>query len=538
MNIPNLQWHRLARGLVALSCAIAASACGGSSGAEDAPGAISDVQLRAAIDQLDATVADMMQRTGVPGLAVAVVRGDEVVYAKGFGVRALGSPQRVDADTVFMLGSISKPIGATVVARQVSEGRIAWDTPMQRHLPWFTLADPYVGASVTIGDLYAHRSGLPDHAGDLLEEVGYPREETLRRLARMPLAPFRDSFLYTNYGVTGAATAVAAAAGSDWATLSEQSIYRPLGMVSTSSRFADFQARPNRALGHVKENGSFVLGAERRSAGQQRWSAYNTDEASPSGGVSSSANDMGRWMSFVIGVATGSGASPGRALVQPSALLPAITPRNTSYQARSPGEQSVYYGYGFNVKTNEAGRVVLSHNGALSPGASTNFAVLPAARIGIVVLTNSWPVGLPESLTEHFTDVLQYGQARKDWLSVFSEAYGAAFTPQGTLAGQPRPAQPAPAQALEAYVGAYGNGFYGTVQVARHSQGGLELRMGPQLQLAYGLSHWDGDAFTFVPTNDNAPPGSVSKADFTAGRLVLEHYNEQGLGVFTRQPAP
>jgi CubicO group peptidase (beta-lactamase class C family) len=142
-------------------------------------------------------------------------------------------------------------------------------------LPQFTLADPYVTAHVTIGDLYAHRSGLPEHAGDDLEDLGYDRAQVLERLRYLPLDPFRSSYHYTNFGVTAAAEAVAAAARVDWATLSEQVLYTPLGMSSTSSRFADFEARENRARGHQLVGGAYVARDVRQP-----------DAQSPAGGVS------------------------------------------------------------------------------------------------------------------------------------------------------------------------------------------------------------------------------------------------------------
>ena len=529
MHLPG--FHRFALGLFALGV----TACGnGDPPTLDLLGPVPQAQVQQAVDQLDALAADLMQRTGIPGMAVAVVQGDRVIYAKGFGVRAVGSSQPVDADTVFQLASVSKPVGATVVAQQVGAGRIQWDTPMRRQLPWFSLSDAYVSQYLTIADLYAHRSGLPDHAGDALEELGYGRDDILRRMVQLPLASFRTSYFYTNYGMTGAATAVAAAAGTDWATLSEQALYKPLGMNSTSSRFADFRARPNRAFGHVKQSGVFVVGPENGSASGQQWAAYDTDSQAPSGGVSSSANDMARWMAFVIGVASGTGGGPASTLVPRTALLPALTPKATIYEAKAPRETSLYYGYGFTIDTSAAGRTILSHNGAFAWGASTNFAVMPSAGVGIVVLTNAWPTGAAEALVAHFNEVVQFGAPTRDWYAAYAPSFAAAFKPQGALAGLPRPAQPVPPRQLDAYAGGYRNNYLGEAQVARGAQGGLELRIGARAQQVYALQHWDGDVFTFVPLNDSAPPGSLSKADFTGGKLVLEHYNHDGLGTFAR----
>jgi CubicO group peptidase (beta-lactamase class C family) len=251
-----------------LTVLLALTGCGSGQPASSPPPALSDAapnevsgldippgRIDDAISKIDGLANDVMKNTGVPGLAVAVVRGGKTVYAKGFGVKddgkGAGQDNKVDADTVFQLASVSKSVGATVVAREVTDNVVAWDTPVVTKLPWFALSDPYVTGHVTVADLYSHRSGLPDHAGDKLEDLGYDRRQVLERLKYLPLTPFRSSYAYTNFGLTAAAEAVATAAGKSWEDLSDQALYRPLGMSSTSSKYADFLARPNRAVLHV-----------------------------------------------------------------------------------------------------------------------------------------------------------------------------------------------------------------------------------------------------------------------------------------------
>jgi CubicO group peptidase (beta-lactamase class C family) len=185
------------------------------SGLDIPPGRIDD-----AITKVDGLVNDLMKNTGIPGVAVVIVRSGKTVYAKGFGVKdaskGSGQDNKVDADTVFQLASVSKSVGATVVAHEVTDNVIGWDTSIVAKLPWFALSDPYVTGHVTVADLYSHRSGLPDHAGDKLEDLGYDRRQVLERLKYLPLEPFRISYAYTNFGLTAAAEAVATAAGKSW----------------------------------------------------------------------------------------------------------------------------------------------------------------------------------------------------------------------------------------------------------------------------------------------------------------------------------
>ncbi|MDQ0506514.1 serine hydrolase [Xanthobacter agilis] len=485
-------------------------------------------QLDAAIAKLDDFATALMKRSGIPGMSVVVVHDGKTVYLKGFGVRKVGAPEAVDADTVFQLASLSKAVGASVVAHQVGAGIVTWDTPVKTLLPWFALKDPWVSAHVTVADLYTHRSGLPDHGGDELEDMGFDRRQILERLKLLPLAPFRITYAYTNFGVTAAAEGVAAASGKDWATLSDAVLYKPLGMSATSSRFADYMAHANRALPHVRENGAFVAKYQRQP-----------DAQSPAGGVSSSARDMGRWLAFVLG----NGTFEGKQIVPASALLPAMTAQIVSTPSPITAARPGFYGHGFGVSIAPSGRVVLSHSGAFILGAGTTFAMLPSEKLGIAVLTNAQPVGAAEALAMQFMDYVEFGTITRDWFDAYSRLMAPLYHPLGTLAGLPVPAQPAPAHPLDIYAGTYTNAYYGPATVKVEGDH-LVFSIGPKPVVA-SLGHWSGDTFTFAPAGESAPPGSLSEVTFaitgktaptmTAASMTVEFFNENGLGTFTRE---
>ncbi|WP_185292907.1 serine hydrolase [Mycolicibacterium litorale] len=479
--------------------------------------ALPDDAVAKAVDKLDGMARELLDRTGIPGMAVAVVHGGKTVYAKGFGVTDVRTGAEADPDTVFQLASLSKPLGATVVAHQVTQGAIGWDTPVVSELPWFALSDPAVTQMVTVGDLYAHRSGLPDHAGDLLEELGYDRRAILERLRQLPLAPFRDSYAYTNFGLTAAAEAVATAAGTPWETLSEDVLYRPLGMTSTSSRFADFEKRPDRAVGHIHVDGRYEPTYVR-----------NPDPQSPAGGVSSSVNDLAKWLAMVLA----DGKAGGEQILSADALLPAVTPQSVSSPAGEPAMRTGFYGFGFNVSTTSAARVEFSHSGAFELGAGSNALFLPSADVAIVALTNATPAGVPETLTAQFADLVQFGEVRQDWFGLYNQAFVAMEKPLGSLAGEQAPANPAPSAPPASLAGVYNNDFWGPARVTEAGDS-LGLQLGPRGDV-WPLKHWDGNVFTFSFVSENSPPGSVSKATFDGNRLTLEYFDDEHNGVFVK----
>lgn len=483
--------------------------------------ALPDNAVDRAVGQLDKIVAELMASSGIPGLAVAVVHRGKTLYAKGFGVKDTGRPDgpenRIGPDTVFQLASVSKSISATVIAHQVGGHAISWDTPIVDTLPWFALSDPAVTKMVTVGDMYAHRSGLPDHAGDKLEDLGYDRRSIVEKLRLLPLDPFRISYAYTNFGLTAAAEAVAAAAGRPWEDLSRDVLYAPLGMTSTSSRYADFAARGDKALGHILIDGKYLPRYER-----------DPDQESPAGGVSSSVNDLTHWLAMVLA----NGTYAGHRIVNPEALMPAVSPQMVSSPPTQPAMRAGFYGYGFNVSTTSAARVQLSHSGAFELGAATNFVIIPSADVAIVALSNATPSGIPEALTAEFADLVQFGEVREDWRKLYAEAIGPMSKPMGEFVGKPRPEHPREPRPLPSYAGRYSNDYWGPATVAA-KDGTLLLSLGPRPD-TYELKHWDGDTFTFSFVSENSPPGSISAVSFHADSMTLEFYDHDKMGTFTR----
>jgi CubicO group peptidase (beta-lactamase class C family) len=358
-------------------------------------------KVRAALPELERLAQQTLKKTGVPGLSVAVVHQDQVVYLKGFGTRQAGKEGPVGPDTVFQLASVSKPLASTVLAALVGEGVIGWDDRVIDRDPCFRLYDPWVTREVTLRDLLCHRSGLPDHAGDLLEDLGYGRAEVLRRLRyQKPGSSFRSRFAYTNFGYTAAAVAAARAAGKPWEDLAAEKLYRPLGMRSTTSRFADYVAAGDRAHLHVRVEGKWAPRYVR-----------DPDAQSPAGGASSTARDLAQWLRLQLG----GGKFNGRQVIAAKALAETHRPQIISTPPQNPAtDRANFYGLGWNVNYDDRGRARLGHSGGFDLGAATAVSLLPSEGLGIVVLTNAAPVGVPEAVSASFFDLVLIGKVTKD----------------------------------------------------------------------------------------------------------------------------
>lgn len=491
-------------------------------------------KVNGALAKLDGIVQGAMESTGVPGIAVAVVYRDQVVYAEGFGVRESGRPETVDADTVFQLASVSKPLASTVAAVAVGRKVISWTDPVIKHSPGFALKDPYVTRNATVADLLSHQGGLSTGAGDLLEDLGFDQTYILGHLNQQPLDSFRASYNYSNFGYTAGALAAADAMRLPWADLAEEVLFKPLGMTSTSYRHADYQKASNRALIHVP-------------TGPKTWAAKysrDADAEAPAGGASSTVHDLARWIRLQLA----NGSFEGKEVIAPDALGVTHVPRAVNGFPPTPAARTRFYGLGWNVSYDDHARLSLGHSGAFNLGAATAVSLLPGEQLGIVALTNGRPQGIPEAICAAFLDTAQNGAPTVDWLGFTAGVFQQIDEAEKPKVDYSRvPARAEPARGNEFYVGRYANSYYGQLGVAVEN-GVLTMELGPAGRTTkFPLKHFDGNTFSFesIGENGNGLAGAIFAsgadgtapapgADGTAPSVRLDFYDQTGLGTFTR----
>lgn len=429
---------------------------------------------------LDKMVTDELARTGVPGAAVAVVHGDRVVYTKGYGLREVGKPDQVDADTVFQLASLSKPFGSAVVAGIVDNGKVSWDDPVTKWDPTIQLSDPWVSQHATIGDYYSHRTGLPGDAADMLAVFGYDQAEVVRRLRYLPVERFRDSYAYNNMAMTAGGVAAARGAGTTFADAADQELFGPAGMTSSSFRYDDFVARTNRTALHVEVNGS-----------HQPVYTRDADLLAPAGGASSNVKDLATWMRIEL-----AGGKLGQTtVIEPDALLATQRSAINKTAPTAPVSSPSSYGYGWDINHDEFGLFQLSHSGAFPAGAATTVRLLPTEGFGIVVLTNGAPVGAPEAIADGYIDQLIAGRQTRDWDAFYRNLFQPSAAPAPGPGTTQKAADPEPPKSASTYVGTYTNDFLGAVTVTADGAGKLVMAAGPNGTSTFALEPLGGDTF-------------------------------------------
>ncbi|HET6762376.1 MAG TPA: serine hydrolase domain-containing protein, partial [Longimicrobiaceae bacterium] len=352
---------------------------------------------------MDAYVAKAVRDWNVPGLAIAVVRGDSVVYARGFGVRRMGRPEAVDEHTLFAIGSTTKAFTATALAMLVDEGKVAWDDPVTKHVPGLMLYDPYVTRALTVRDLLTHHSGLPNFDA-LWYATDLPADELFRRLRFVkPTTGFRADYEYQNVMYALAGRVVANASGMPWDEFVRRRILTPLAMRETVTDMRALAAMRNVAIPHAEVDDTLRPIAPR-----------DLENVAPAGAIYSSVSDMARWIRFQLDSTRVGGTRAVQAETFARMWTPQVTVPAAAYYpaARLANPHFIAYGLGWFLQ-DYRGREVWHHGGNVD-GFTALVAMLPEERLGLVILTNMNGTALPTALMNKVWD-LQLGAPARDW---------------------------------------------------------------------------------------------------------------------------
>ena len=466
----------------------------------------------------DAYVAKAVKDWNVPGLAIAVVKDDSVVFAKGYGVRTIGTANRVDTHTLFANASTTKAFTSMAIAMLEDSGKVRLDAPVTTYLPWFQLYDPYVTREVTVRDLLTHRTGLPE-ADFLWYGTTLDLPEIVRRLRWVkPETSLRTHFTYQNDTYATAGLIQEQVAHESWGQFDAQRIFDPLGMHETYTNPAAASAQANIATPHYLVNDT-VRAIPRLAI----------DGIGPAGGMFSSVSDMAKWMKFLLD----SGRVGGRRLVDSASFNEMFRPQMmVGSDQFYPTERLTHphltaYGLGWFIE-DYRGEYVVFHTGSID-GYVAIVGLIPDRKLGVVVFANIDHTEVRHALM--YTVFDRYlGGATHDWSKEMLAMYkdlDRKQHEQEQAALAKRVLGTKPSLPLERYAGTYTDSLYGTARV-RVEHGALVLETVPLLEadlepwnydtfMAHYRNRWLGQTLvTFALTQD----GNVASIDLGGGEVL------------------
>jgi CubicO group peptidase (beta-lactamase class C family) len=449
----------------ALSCAILATAQAQPASANPAI----EARIEAFVPDLEAYTNRAMKAFGVPGLAIGIVAGDRLVYAKGFGVRSKAGGAPVDARTVFQVGSTTKAFLAATIGIMVDRKKFRWDDRVVDLYPEFQLKDPWVTREFRVFDLLAQRSGLPPYVNDALGFIGLDGAAMIRSLRYVePVSSFRTTFAYTNITHVLAGDIVAKTAGApDWNAVLRQELLNPLGMKESSYTAAAIAAASNHAVGY-------------------RWSPAGMSEVpftqvfpydyGGAGDLNSNVDDMARWVRLQLG----DGSFEGRRIVSPESMAAARTPKVAV-------SDKAFYALGWIIQQTPNGNIVW-HNGGTT-GFGAYVGLLLDKGIGIIVLANA--VSFPDAIGMRTMDRI-LGNPDVDYAANTLKAVTAKYDAAVKMFAKPE--HPRPFPPLAPLAGRFANPAIGEASVTVEGDSLIMEIAATGAKLK--LERWDGDVFT------------------------------------------
>jgi CubicO group peptidase (beta-lactamase class C family) len=448
------------------------------------------------LDSLDAYFQRSLEMWQVPGMAIAIVKDDSLIFAKGYGVKDIKKKKsKVDANTLFPIASNTKAFTAAALARLVDEGKLTWDTKVVEILPYFSLYDPYVTAHFTIIDLLSHHSGLVTFSGDLLwYGTTYSREEVVRKLPYLKQKyEFRTHFGYSNIMYIAAGEIIKKLSGKEWEDYIQDEFLSPLGMKHTLTSIKQLDKKSNVIRPHNKVNDD-VFPIE----------LMNWDNISGAGALVSNVTDMSYWLRMQLK----EGSYKGHEYFSPKQDMMMKSPHTNhlvskGYQHYWPSTHFKSYGLGWGL-SDYHGRKIIGHSGGYD-GVISYSCLVPEENLGFVILTNS-NSSLYNSILNRILDAY-LAKDTTDWNKL--------FLPYQQKSDRREPiAIPAnankPSLDLVKYSGIFSDPIYGNVMIT-YKKDKLHLQMLRTAVFSSDISMFDGDTmlieFTKVPS---LPQGKIS----------------------------
>jgi CubicO group peptidase (beta-lactamase class C family) len=443
------------------------------------------VKAKKALDDFDGLIKEGMKNLNVPGIVIAVVKDDEVIYSNGFGFRDVEKELPMTADTLLAIGSASKAFTTFALGTLVDAGKLEWEKPLRSYIPWFRLYDPFASERLTPRDLVTHRSGLPRHDLSWYNNFQASREDFVRRLAILkPTADLREKFQYNNLMFLTAGYLVEVLTDKEWEEAIRSHVFDPLHMKRTNFSVEDSQKDSNFAQPYRERKGKI-----------EKIPFRNITNIGPAGSINSSVNEMSHWLIAHLN----QGKFEGNQIMNPQTLEDMhLAYMPTGGTPAMPEITPADYGLGWFIDTYRGHRRV--HHGGNIDGFSALVSMLPQDGVGFVVLANKSGAALPALLVRHATDLILDLKTR-NWIKEAAEnkAKGLKMQEEAEQKKQTRRvSETQPAHKLGDYAGEYFHPGYGDLKVLKKNEDLFFTYNG----ITTPLEHWHYETFNGKRADD------------------------------------
>ncbi|TPE42662.1 serine hydrolase [Pontibacter mangrovi] len=455
-------------------------------------------QNAATLQKLDAYYQKALKDWDVPGMAIAIVKNDSVIFAKGYGVLDNKKGGQVDANTLFGIASNSKAYTAAALATLVDQGKIKWEDKVKTYVPYLQLYDPFVTENLTIEDLLCHRVGFKTFSGDLLwYNTTYSRPEIIERMRYLePVYGFRDGYGYSNLMFITAGEVIEKVSGQKWEDYIQQTFFRPLGMNRSYTSVNDLKGVQNVASPH-----GFDENKKPYATTFTAWDSWN-----PAAGIFTSVNQQAQWMRLQLN----HGTYNGKKIFSEEASRNMWTVHNpfaVSKEAEEITPSTHFSGAGLGwFLSDYEGRKMVYHSGG-HEGMNSRTVLLPEEGLGIVILTNSMS-SIMAPLANYTVDQFLQVKEGRDWSQFYLDRAAAARKAEAEASAKEpqekkKKKKSKPTRSLEEYTGTYHSQLYGNATVSL-KDGKLYLQLEPAPALSGTLTFWQHDIFNLDWKNDFA----------------------------------
>jgi len=479
-------------------------------------------------DSLDFYINRSLTNWRIPGAAVCIVKDGKIVLLKAYGIKELGLPAQVDINSLFMIGSNTKAFTATALAMLQTNKQLSLDDKVNKYLPQFKL-EGKPADQVLIRDLLCHRLGFQTFQGDFtFYNTNLSRADIIQRLGMLKTVyPFRTKWGYTNAAFLTAGEIIPVVAGKSWEAYIKDNIFAPLGMSNTVALSADMPKSLNRTVPHTLIDGRL-----------SPIPYCQIDGLAPAGGISSSINDMSKWVLALLN----DGKVGPRQVIPTAAINATREAQDIMGRVKHLSGETNYelYGLGWMIQ-DYAGHHLIMHDGGVN-GYLSSVTLVPQDHLGIVVLTNTDQNNFFEALRWEIMDAyfkMPYRDYSDTYLAEFKNDASVAQAADKKLRDSVA-MNLKPALSPSSYTGKYTNELYGSMTITQGENNDLEIRFEHHPKMYTHLQPLGGNRFyaTFSdPTLGKAVfPFIVRNGSVKGIRVKVADFVERDAYEFTKVP--